>query len=103
LVVVATCAIICGERENDFATLVWCIGADQLMMGNNEPTWLGLTGSSHNNGNYPTRSLLSNVAQLYYFFDDPCWSCCKKLCYTKTLPPHRILFFPTAKHELPRF
>ncbi len=57
LVVVATC----GEREYDVVTLVWCMGADQLMIGSDEPIGLGLVASSHNNGNCFTKCLLSTM------------------------------------------
>jgi hypothetical protein len=38
--------VICGEREDDATTLVWCMGANQLMMGDDEPAGLGHAASS---------------------------------------------------------
>jgi hypothetical protein len=55
------CAFVCGEKKDDVATLVSCMGIDQLMMGDNEPTRLGFTTLSHDNGNCLDKSLLATV------------------------------------------
>jgi len=60
--------VVCGEREDNVATLVWCMGTDQLMMGGDELVGLKLVGSSHNNGSYFARCLLSTMCHNYVIF-----------------------------------
>ncbi len=57
LVTVVSSTITFNVREDDVATLVWCMGIDQLMMGNDEPTGLGLVISFCDNGNCFAKSL----------------------------------------------
>jgi hypothetical protein len=78
LAATTACAFACGETKDDVATLVWCMGANQLMMGDNELVGLGLATSSRDNGSYFAKSLLTAVWHNSITFSTTlCWSCCR--------------------------
>ncbi len=58
LAIAIACATTCGGKEDDATTLVWCMGKDQLMMGDDELIGLGPAISFGNNGSYLGKSLL---------------------------------------------
>ncbi len=68
LIVVVVCVASCDERKDDVATLVWCMGIDQLMMGDDEPVRLGPIASFCDNDNCLAKSLLSIVWHNFVFF-----------------------------------